>query len=134
MHKLWKAILARYAASEGATLRGLTPGGMWLGQAAQDAVTAWIVLTPLGASVEHCLGTDQPIYDVSLQFSIACASASTCVSAADALVALYDNVLLTLDGTSRVLLAQNAGGTGLMRDNDSEWYTYVVQYRYLVGV
>lgn len=133
MDSVLKAILTAYAGST--ATKAATPGGLWLGQAPQDAVGTYGLLVPIGAVAEHVMGSgrDHPVtYDVRIQISVCGATSQAAVAGKEAMVDLLEDSILTLS-EHRMLYARRMGEGILMRDPDTGWYWQVFEYRYIVG-
>ena len=104
MEELFISIGARWDATPvGDAIRALATGGLHLSEAYQGAMTStfkpYVVYFALPGAVSNTNTTTME--EVAIQFSIFCPDedgASTCVQIRDALVALYDDVRLTMGG------------------------------------
>jgi len=138
MSELIKAIFALYAAAGGATLRGLSAGGMWLSQAPQQATGLYIIVTPVSGPVSYAMGTAAAkVYtqDCLIQFTVATLSetgATNVVNAVAALESLYDFCTFSMTGKT-LLVARRTSERGPIRDDDTRGYMAYVEYRFVVG-
>lgn len=130
MKELATAIKARYDAAAGATLRALVKG-LWPYEAPQGTVCPYVTYSfpAMGTDLVMPLATHDV---VNVTFSIwdDDPSPTDVMTIRDALIALYDNQILTLT-TNNVVYANRVGGN-LVKDPDSGW-AYHVQYEYRIG-
>lgn len=130
MKELATAIKARYDAAAGAALRALVKG-LWPYEAPQGTVPPYITYSSpaLGTDLVMPLATHDI---VNTTFSIWSNSDSPLEAETirDALIALFDNQILTLS-TKNVVYANRVGGN-TVRDPDSGWACHV-QYEYRIG-
>ena len=137
MDELIKAIFGLYNGSTGATLRGLTPGKMWLSQAPQQATGVYIVVTPIVAPVSYAQGSSATkVYtqDCDIQFNLSTlnGTAGDVLSAASALEALYDFCTFSMTGFT-LLASRRLSNQGPIRDDFTRGYTAYVEYRFTIG-
>ena len=132
--ELMAAVVAKYASADGATLRGKTPGGLWLTQTPTQATGTYLTVVPFPTVESAVMGTTAATIETILQFS-ACNTAQgsdgLVVDAAGSVRDLFHDVLLTMTDF-RVLLAKFSG-ENLFRDQTSRGYCCVVKCRYLLG-
>jgi len=137
MDELIKAILARYEAAAGATLKAATPGGMWLDQAPTISSGTFIVVTIVNPlEEEFVMNSTVSTGETMIQFAInnTAAGTDTLVVAAKALLrTLYHDVILTgLSGVT-VMMAKCKRERGPVRDPDSTGYQFFVETHYMLG-
>ena len=137
MEELLKAIKTQWDAAAGASIRAKATGGLWPVEAKQEVTTQatvkpYVVYHPLPGTVFNTnTGT---IEEAFVQFSIFCTSesaASTCVQIRDLLVALYDDVQLSMTGFNMVRAIRQSSGH-LVKDPD-EGYALHVDYMFMYG-
>lgn len=137
MDEIIKAIVARYLASDGATLRTATPGGMWLSQAPNTSPDGtFIVLTPLPMEMSAVMNSTAETGDGIVRFSVmntAEGSDSLVVTAAVALRALYHDVLMTLAAGFEMKMSKFVREDGPTRDPDSMGYMFIRELRFIYG-
>lgn len=137
MDEIIKAIIARYLASEGATLRTATPGGMWLSQAPSTSPDGtFIVLTPLPMEMSAVMNSTAETGDGIVRFNVmntAEGSDSLVVTAAVALRPVYHDVLLTLGTGFRMLMSKFSREDGPTRDPDSGGYMFIRELKFIYG-
>jgi hypothetical protein len=137
MDEILKAIIARYLASEGATLRTATPGGMWLSQAPSTSPDGtFIVLTPLPMEMSAVMNSTAETGDGIVRFNVmntAEGSDSLVVTAAVALRALYHDILMTLGTGFEMKMSKFVREDGPTRDPDSMGYMFIRELRFIYG-
>jgi hypothetical protein len=135
--EILKAIIARYLASEGATLRTATPGGMWLSQAPNTSPDGtFIVIVPLPMEMSAVMNSTVETGDGIVRFSVmntAEGSDSLVVTAAVALRALYHDVLMTLGTGFEMKMSKFVREDGPTRDPDSCGYLFIRELRFIYG-
>lgn len=143
MKELAVAILERFNSTDGATLRGLVTGGMWRDQAPRGNTNYPIVLFNFpAASVDPLLNADHDIQNVTFSiFTTNEPDPKSLNSPHDptdqidviyaALIALYDNVIMTLTNDKNIVHAQRIG-KNIVTDPDSGRACHV-QYNYRIG-
>jgi hypothetical protein len=135
MEELLKAILTKYNATAGATLKSATPGGMWLSQAPQIASGTYIVLTPVSAVEEFVMNSTCSTIEAMVQFGVnnnTVGTDSLVVTAGGYLRALYHDVILT-GLTGYTVLMAKCNNALLIRDPDSEGYQFILETKYMLG-
>lgn len=128
MKELATAIMARYNASAGDTLRGLA-ASMFYGTAPQGTATPYIVFLFVGEGNDYTMPTT--IHDITrCQFSIFDddPSPSDCETIRDALTALYDFHHLTL--ATRTCYMAKRIGSRLLPEPDLDGWACHVEYEY----
>lgn len=137
MDEIIKAIIARYLASEGATLRTATPGGMWLSQAPSTSPDGtFIVLTPLPMEMSAVMNSTAETGDGIVRFNVmntAEGSDSLVITAAIALRALYHDVIMTLGTGFEMKMSKFVREDGPTRDPDSMGYMFIRELRFIYG-
>lgn len=137
MDEIIKAIIARYLASEGATLRTATPGGMWLSQAPSTSPDGtFIVLTPLPMEMSGVMNSTAETGDGIVRFNVMNTeegSDSLVITAAIALRALYHDVLMTLGTGFEMKMSKFVREDGPTRDPDSQGYMFIRELRFIYG-
>ena len=137
MDELIKSVFAKYASDDGADLRALTVGGMWLSQAPNQSTGVYIVVTPVAAPVSYVMGeaaTKVFTQDCDIQFALATTTgtASDIAAAMTAFHSLYDFCTFTI--TDHTLLsARRLSDQGPMRDDLSGGYVSYVEVRFTIG-
>lgn len=130
MTELLTAILARYNAAEGASLRALVTG-MHFSSAPQGSVVPYITVSyPAGTVDSTQTNNDHDIFNITFSIWDDASSPSQVLLISDALCALYDNVILTL--TTKTVVYANRIAGNLVEDPDKGWAKHV-QYEYRVG-
>ena len=137
MDELYKAIVALYKGSSGATLRGLAPGGMFLSTAPQQSVGVFIVFSSVAAPIEYAMASDsvKPATqncDIQFTFSTLLGSASDVVAAANAFKTLYNFATLSISVYSS-LVAKKISEQGPIRDDFTKGYATYHTYRFTIG-
>lgn len=140
MDELLKGIAGLYAGSGGATLRGLTSGGMWLGQVPQQKTGVWIAVVPIAAPVEFAMN-GAFTQECSIQFSIATlgsesgsgsGAAADIAAAMGALRSLYDWCAMSMTGRT-LLSARRTGEKGPILDETTYGYIAYMDYVFMIG-
>ena len=137
MDELIKSVFAKYASDDGADLRALTVGGMWLSQAPNQSTGVYIVVTPVAAPVSYAMGeaaTKVFTQDCDIQFALATTTgtASDIAAAMTAFHSLYDFCTFTI--TDHTLLsARRLSDQGPMRDDLSSGYVSYIEIRFTIG-
>lgn len=137
MDEIIKAIITRYLASDGATLRTATPGGMWLSQAPNTSPAGtFIVLTPLPMEMSAVMNSTAETGDGIVRFNVmntAEGSDSLVITAAIALRALYHDVIMTLGTGFEMKMSKFVREDGPTRDPDSMGYMFIRELRFIYG-
>jgi hypothetical protein len=137
MDEILKAIFARYASTDGSSLRTATPGGMWLSQAPSTVPSGtFIVVVPLSGEMESVLNSTVEWGDTLLRFSVmntAEGSDTSVVSASNLLRTLYHNVILTLATGFEMKMAKFVREIGPTRDPDSMGYMIIRELKVFFG-
>lgn len=127
MEELLKAIKTKW--NTGTALKALATGGLWPVEAAQGTKGPYVVYFPLPGNVADTMSTK--IEEALIQFSIFVTNedggATKAVQIRDALVALYDDVLLTMGGGYTMTSAARSTTGHLLKDPD-EGYDAHVEY------
>ena len=132
--ELMGAVVSKYASTDGATLRGKTPGGLWLTQTPTQATGTYLTVVPFPAVESAVMGSTAATIETILQFSCcntAQGSDGLVTDAAGSVRDLFHDVLLTMTDF-RTLLAKFSGDN-LFRDPVSRGYIYTIKGRYLIG-
>ena len=136
MERLWKAIKARYDSAAGATLRGLTPGGLWLHLAPHGVNKPYVVMLPVSALSTGTMSTTNVsgyIEDAVIQVGTFVDEYN--IEAGYAIIEawkdLFDNVNLTFASSSGHTLGVRriSSSNSIIREPDAG-YQILVEYRY----
>jgi len=135
MEELFKAITARWAAAAGNAIRAAATGGLHLAEAYQGTPSTtnkpYVVYFALPGGVSNTM--DTTMEEAYIQFSIFCTgetAASTCVQIRDLLVALYDDVSLTMSGGYAMTRAIRQTAGQFLKEPD-EGYACHVDYIFM---
>lgn len=133
MDELLKAIKTRWDATAGNAIRAVATGGLWAVQAPADTSGPYVIYFPLSGNVVNII--DNKIEEAYIQFSIFVTTESgarTCVQLRDLLIALYDDVQLTMSGYDMIRAIRQTSGM-LIKDPD-EGYMCAVDYMFMYQV
>jgi len=129
IYELLKAVQARYNSDDGAALRAVITA-LWEDEAPPNSVAPYATVSLIGSAMEYTMGEDEPM--PLLQFAVwdDAASSKVACQAADLIVALYNNAVLTMENGYTMIRADPITPGRKLRDPADKGWNVIVEFEF----